>query len=113
MTPRISLVIPLYNRRRYIAQAIKSVLNQTRRDFELVVWDDGSTDDSVAVATDAARGDPRVRIMRGENRGAPAAINSAAKLLTAPYFGWIDSDDMLAENALKETAAVLDAQPDV
>src|SRR5215213_7223198 len=78
MTPQISLVIPLHNRRRYIAQAIKSVLNQTRRDFELVVWDDGSTDDSVAIATDAARGDPRVRIMRGENRGAPAAINSAA-----------------------------------
>ena len=109
----ISLVIPLFNRRRFIAQAVKSVLNQTRRDFELVVWDDGSTDDGAQIAKDATRGDPRVRVITGENRGAPAAINAAAKVLSGKYFGWVDSDDMLAESALKDAAAVLDAKSDV
>ena len=55
MSPAISVIIGVFNRENYVAAAIKSVLNQTRRDFELVVWDDGSTDNSLTVAKDAAR----------------------------------------------------------
>src|SRR4051812_29091033 len=113
MQPAISLIIGLYNREKYIAQAVKSVLNQTRRDFELVVWDDGSTDNSVSVAKEAAKNDPRVRVITAEHQGLPKSINAAAKLVSAPYFGWIDSDDMLAESALKETAAILDTKPEI
>jgi glycosyltransferase involved in cell wall biosynthesis len=101
MSPAISLIICVYNRRRFVADAIKSVLVQTRGDFELIVWDDGSTDDSLEVAQAAAKGDPRLRVMH------------AAKMLSAPYFGWIDSDDILHENALRETADILDARPEV
>lgn len=113
MPAAISLIIGVFNREKYIAAAIKSVLNQTRRDFELVVWDDGSTDDSVRIAKDAAKNDPRVRVLTGEHQGLPKSINAAAKLASAPYFGWIDSDDLLAESALKETAAILDARPEI
>jgi glycosyltransferase involved in cell wall biosynthesis len=113
MPPRISLIISAYNRAKYISAAIKSVLNQTRGDFELIVRDDGSTDDSLAIAQATARGDRRVRVISGENLGQPLSINHAAALASAPYFGWVDSDDMLAENALKETAAILDAHPNV
>jgi glycosyltransferase involved in cell wall biosynthesis len=113
MSPSISLVISVYNRANYVASAIKSVLNQTRGDFELIVWDDGSTDDSLSVARETARGDRRVRVVAGEQQGLPRSINAAAKQLSAPYFGWVDSDDLLHENALKETAAILDSRPEV
>jgi glycosyltransferase involved in cell wall biosynthesis len=113
MQPSISLIIGVYNRADYVAAAIRSVLDQTRRDFELIVWDDGSTDESLAIAQDTARGDSRVRVISSKNQGLPATINAASKLLTAPHFGWIDSDDLLHEDALKETAAVLDARPEV
>jgi glycosyltransferase involved in cell wall biosynthesis len=111
--PPISLIIGIWNRSRYVASAIKSVLNQSRGDFELIVWDDGSTDDSLQVAREAARGDKRVRVVAGEHQGLPNLINAASKMLSGQYFGWVDSDDMLHESALKETAAILDARPQV
>jgi glycosyltransferase involved in cell wall biosynthesis len=113
MSPKISLIIPAWNRAAYVGLAIKSVLAQTRGDFELVVRDDASTDDTLKVAEQAAKGDPRVRIVAGEHAGMPHALNEAAKLVSAPYFGWVDSDDMIAEGALRETAAVLDQRPEV
>jgi glycosyltransferase involved in cell wall biosynthesis len=109
----ISLIIAAYNRAAFVGKTIESVLNQSRGDFELVVWDDGSTDDTFDVARDAARGDPRVRVMQGANQGAADAINSAARHVSAPYFGWIDSDDFLANTALEETSASLDARPEI
>ena len=111
--PEISIIITLYNRASFIAAAIGSVLRQTRRDFELIVWDDESTDDSLAVARKAAGDDPRVRIVGGKHGGMARGINEAAKLASGEYFGWVDSDDALAPTALEETAAVLDSRPDV
>ena len=111
--PAISLIIAAYNRAGFVRLAIQSVLKQTRSDFELLVWDDGSTDDTFAAAREAAQGDPRVRVMQGANQGAAGAINAAAKFVSAPYFGWIDSDDLLAQTALAETSAILDARPEI
>jgi glycosyltransferase involved in cell wall biosynthesis len=113
MSAKISLMISVWNRTDYVAAAIKSVLNQTRGDFELVVWDDGSTDDSVKVAREASRNDPRVRVIAAGHQGMPLAVNAAANVLSSEYFGWVDSDDILHENALKETAAILDARPGI
>ena len=113
MTPAISLVMTAWNRERFIADAIKSVLAQSRPDFELLVWDDGSTDQTVEVARRAANDDPRVRILCGEHRNQIYAINQAAEHLTAPYFATVDSDDLLAETALAEASKVLDENPGV
>jgi glycosyltransferase involved in cell wall biosynthesis len=109
MMPAISLVIPAYNRAKFIAAAVGSVLRQTERDFELVVWDDGSTDNTLEVARRAAGDDPRVRIIAAEHRGACAAINSAVALTSGKYLGQIDSDDGIVPTALAETRAYLDA----
>jgi glycosyltransferase involved in cell wall biosynthesis len=113
MPANISLLIAAYNRANYVPAAVKSVLAQTRGDFELLVWDDGSTDNTLEVAKQAVRSDPRVRVMRGAHQGLPLSINEAVKQLSGNYFGWIDSDDMLAENALRETAAILDQRPEI
>ncbi len=113
MTPAISIIIPAYNREGYVAAAIGSVLAQTRQDFELVVWDDGSTDDTLGAARKTAGADPRVRVIAGEHAGASASINAAARASSGRYLGCLDSDDMLAPTALQEAAAVLDAKPDI
>ena len=106
--PTVSLLIPAYNRAAFVAAAVGSVLRQTFADFELLVWDDGSTDGTADVAARAAAGDPRVRVIRAAHAGLCPAINGAAKLLTGKYFGWVDSDDALAPTALAETVAALE-----
>jgi glycosyltransferase involved in cell wall biosynthesis len=112
MMPAISLIMPAYNRADFIAAATGSILRQTERDFELIVWDDGSTDDTVAVARRAAGDDARVRIIPGEHRGVVTAINSAAALASGAYLGQVDSDDGLVPTAIEETKKYLDAHPD-
>jgi glycosyltransferase involved in cell wall biosynthesis len=106
--PKVSLVIPAYNRADYLSAAVGSVLRQTLTDFELLVWDDGSTDDTAQIAERAAAGDPRVRVVRADHAGVCASINNAAKQLSGQYFGWVDSDDAIAPHALAETVAALD-----
>jgi glycosyltransferase involved in cell wall biosynthesis len=111
--PPISIIVTMYNRAPFVAAAIGSILLQTRKDFELVIWDDGSTDDSLAVARKAAGDDPRVRIIAGEHAGVAKAFNSAAHATRGKFFGWVDSDDGLVPTAIEEAAAVLEANPGV
>jgi glycosyltransferase involved in cell wall biosynthesis len=109
----ISLIITVYNRSSYLTQAIESVLSQTREDFELLIWDDGSTDDSLAIARCYEEKDKRVRVVAGSHQGFTKTLCDAVASTTGTYLGWIDSDDLLAPEALAETAAVLDNQPNV
>jgi glycosyltransferase involved in cell wall biosynthesis len=113
MTPAISIIIPAYNRVDYVGAAVQSVLQQTRKDFEAIVWDDGSTDGTIEAARKAAGGDRRVRVVAGEHAGAAASINAAARIMSGKYLGTLDSDDLLEPTALEEAAAVLDTRPDV
>ncbi|WP_214019921.1 glycosyltransferase family 2 protein [Methanoculleus sp.] len=91
MLPGISVVIPLYNKGPYIARALNSVLAQTVRDFEVIVVDDGSTDDGA----ETVRGfeDPRIRLIRQENRGVSAARNEGIEAARAELVAFLDADD--------------------
>ncbi len=113
MTLPISIVITVYNRERYLSKAIESVLNQTRRDFELLIWDDGSTDHSVEIAYSYAEKDRRVRVLPGKHLGQGCALKAAFAATTGAYVGQVDSDDFLAPTALEETAAVLNRNTEV
>ncbi len=113
MTPSISLVIPIYNRALYLPSVIESVLAQTHPDFELLLWDDGSTDDSVAIATHYAQRDKRLRVVAAPHQGQTGSLKSAIAQTTGTYVGWVDSDDLLAPTALAETIAILNANPNV
>jgi len=68
-SPAASLVMTVYNGERYLAEAVESVLAQTRRNFELVVWDDGSTDRTLEIARDYAKLDDRVRVVAAKHLG--------------------------------------------
>jgi glycosyltransferase involved in cell wall biosynthesis len=102
-----------YNRERYLATAIESVLAQTRQDFELLIWDDGSTDKSLEIARSYAQQDSRVRIVAAKHLGSALALQQAIAETSGDYIGLVDSDDVLAFRAIEETAAVLDAEPEV
>lgn len=113
MTPAISILINAYNRADFIGAAVGSVLNQTRKDFELIVWDDGSTDNTIEAARKIAGDDPRVKIIAGEHVGSVKSLNRAAAYATAPYIAWVDSDDAIAPTCLGDTSAVLDMNPKI
>lgn len=112
MSPPISIVIVNYNRESYLGVAIASVLAQTWQDFELLIWDDGSTDGSVAIANAYAQQDRRVRVVQAQHQGVAAACKAAIGQTSGTYVGFVDSDDILAPTALAETATVLNCHPE-
>jgi glycosyltransferase involved in cell wall biosynthesis len=112
MTP-VSIVMTVYNRERYLSAAIESVLAQTYPNFELIIWDDGSTDNSLNIARSYAKLDSRITALAAEHRGVSYSLLAAIRQSTFPYFGCVDSDDLLAPKALAETVPILDANPQV
>lgn len=100
-TPRFSIVIPTYNRAYLVARAIKSVLQQDYRDFELIVVDDGSTDNSREVLEEFAQRDSRVRIIfHGKNQGVCPARNTGVNCAKGDWIIFLDSDHELLPGAL-------------
>lgn len=92
---------------RYLEQALASVRAQTFADWELVLWDDGSTDDTPAIARAFAASEPRVRLAIAEPMGRRRALVEAHQRARGRYLGWLDADDWLAPEALARTHAVL------
>ncbi len=92
--PLVSVVMPSYNAAAYIREAIESVIGQTVTDWELIVIDDGSADDSLQIAQSYAAKDPRVRVMRNEqNAGVARTRNRAIEAAQGRYIAFLDSDD--------------------
>jgi len=114
-TPRVSVVIPCYRQAQFLPEAIASVVAQTFTDWEIIIVDDGSPDDTAAVAQRliAAHPDRRIRLIRQENRGLAEARNAGIRVARAPYILPLDADDMLEPEMLAQTVAALDAHPEV
>jgi len=112
MSPRVSVVMPAYNHRRFVGQAIASVLDQSFRDFELLVVDDGSTDGTPNVI----RQFQDVRLMLEvfpANRGAVVAENTAIRSSRGEYIAILNSDDYFLPGKLETQVNFLDANPAV
>src|SRR5918993_1194548 len=95
--PLVSVIIPCYNQAHFLPEAIDSVLNQTYPNYEIIVIDDGSTDD----ATGVARRYDNVRCIRQDNQGLPASRNIGFQESRGSYLLFLDSDDRLLPNALQ------------
>ena len=106
---KISIVIPLYNKERSIKRAIKSVLNQTYRDIELIIVDDGSTDNSLLKAKEIE--DDRIFIYRQENQGVSAARNKGIELSRSCYICLLDADDEWLPNHLENIVKLIKKEP--
>lgn len=110
--PRCSVILPTYNRAKTLPRAVASVLAQDEPDFELIIVDDASTDQTAAWL--ATLDDPRIRVARSErNQGPSAARNTGIELARAPAIAFLDSDDAYCSRRLSLPLAVLDREPDV
>jgi len=106
----VSLVIATFNHARFVGEALDSALAQTLRAVEVVVVDDGSTDDTPAVL---ARYDGRILVIRQPNRGLAAARNAGLAASRGTYVTFLDADDVLMPTKLAEQVAVLERAPAV
>src|SRR4028119_2135680 len=89
----VSVVIPCYNQARFLGEAVGSVLSQTHAEFEVIVVDDGSTDDTAGVASSYAAEDARVRLIRQENRGLAGARNRGLAESRGEYGAFVGAAD--------------------
>jgi glycosyltransferase involved in cell wall biosynthesis len=98
----VSVIMPVYNAKNYVSQAIESVLNQTLKDFEFILIDDGSTDGSASICEKYAGQDVRVRFIHQTNKGLCAARNQGLELAQGEYVAFIDHDDVYLPDLLEE-----------
>lgn len=115
MSPKISVFIALYNNEKYIHAAIESVIRQTAQDFEICVYDDGSTDNSAKIVREIAQKFPnKIRLFQSKkNKGAIYAYNAAMQMCTGRYLAQLDSDDVFLPTALEKLADILDKHPEI
>ncbi len=107
--PVFSVVIPLYNKEKYIAQTLENVLKQRFTDFEIIVVNDGSTDASGKIVKSFS--DARISYFSTANHGAAAARNFGIEKSTAPYIAFLDADDLWMQNHLEELKKLIDRFP--
>ncbi len=107
--PAVSVIIPAYNRADTIVRSLKSVVAQSFTDWEAIVVDDGSKDDSAGMATGL---DPRIRVIRQENQGLSAARNTGVAAAAGEYISFLDSDDEWLPHHLEICIGFLRAYPD-
>lgn len=110
-TPLVTVIMPTYNYGRWIRQAIESILAQTMGDFEIIVVDDGSTDDTPAIL--ASFSDARLRVVRQANAGTPAARNRGRAEARGQYLTWLDADDLWRPTFLEKHLTVLESEPEL
>ena len=95
MNKIISVIIPVYNVENYIEKCLNSIVNQTYNNLEIIIIDDGSTDNSIAIAEKIAENDKRIRIISQVNQGVSSARNLGLDNASGEYILFIDSDDWL------------------
>ena len=100
--PKVSVIIPVYNAQKYLKEALDSVLNQSLKSIEVICIDDGSIDNSFNILNEYSLKDNRIKIFKQENKGAGAARNFALNQSKGKYIYFMDADDILDTNALKQ-----------
>lgn len=110
---KISVTMPAYNAERFIAEAVESILNQTFRDFELIIVNDGSTDGTLAIAESYAAKDDRVTVVSQPNGGISAARNRGLSVAKGEWIAVMDSDDVALPQRFERQLDFLAKNPDL
>lgn len=110
--PHISVILPTFNRKYFLKEAIESVLQQTYTDFELIIVDDGSNDGTREVVEQFLQNDKRITYVYQANRGVSAARNTGIKNSAGEFIAFIDSDDYWLKGKLETQIAFFDEHPD-
>jgi glycosyltransferase involved in cell wall biosynthesis len=110
---QVSVVMPAYNAERFLAEAIESVLVQTWPDFELIVVNDGSTDNTLAIAEKYATQDARVKVYSQPNVGIAPTLNRCIELASSEWIFRMDADDLMLPNRLQRQLAFIQKHPEL
>lgn len=100
---KVSIIVPVYNVEKYILKCLESIKNQSMKDFECLIIDDGSKDNSIKIAEDFIKGDERFKIYHKENGGLSDARNYGIDKASGEYLAFIDSDDYIEESFIEDT----------
>lgn len=111
--PKFSIVIPVYNVENYLNKCLDSILNQTYKDYEVIIVNDGSTDNSLSIIENYESKFKNIDIINQENRGLSVARNEGIKKVNGEYFILIDSDDYIENNLLEELNKSIKNTPDL
>jgi glycosyltransferase involved in cell wall biosynthesis len=96
--PKISIIVPVYNVEKYVAKCIESIINQTYKNLEIIIVDDGSTDKSSDICENYLKKDNRIKLIHQENQRLSVARNNALAVANGDYIGFVDSDDWIAQD---------------
>lgn len=114
MEEKISVIIPVYNVEPYLRKCLDSVIDQTYRNLEIIIVDDGSPDNCGTICDEYAGRDSRIQVIHKENGGLPAARNDALKLVTGSWISFVDSDDWCELDLYeKAMASARETEPDI
>ncbi len=105
---KISIIIPVYNVEKYLKKCLDSVIKQSYKNLEIIMVDDGSTDNSLNICLDYQKKDFRIKVIHQENKGLSAARNRGFEESTGEYIWFIDSDDFIEENSIEVIKPYLD-----
>lgn len=100
--PIVSVIVPVYNAQKFIDRCLKSIIRQTFKDFEIIIINDGSTDNSLEICKSYSLKDDRIRIFSQENGGAASARNAGIAKARGEYIKFIDSDDEITDDCLEK-----------
>ncbi|MBR6422529.1 glycosyltransferase [bacterium] len=113
-TPLLSVLMPVFNSERFIAEAIESILNQTFKDFEFLILDDASTDKSFEIINDFENKDSHIKVFQNEkNLGVVESRNKLINLSQGKYITWLDSDDIALKTRFEEEIKFLENHPEI
>lgn len=102
MNKTVSIIVPVFNVEGYLEQSIQSVLNQTFKDIEIILVDDGSTDNSSKICDNYSKLDKRIRVIHQKNKGLSGARNTGLRFASGKYIFFLDSDDWIEEKTIEK-----------
>ena len=98
----VSVIVPIYNVEKYLEKCIESIVNQTYKNLEIILVDDGSPDNCPAICDEWAQKDSRIKVIHKKNGGLSSARNAGLEVSNGEYISFVDSDDWLDENTFEE-----------
>lgn len=107
---KVSVIIPAYNAEKYIKMTVESIINQTLKEIEVIIINDGSTDNTLSIINELEKKDDRIIIINNENKGVSYSRNIGIKKSRGEYLAFIDADDWIEKNYLKDTYNIAEKQ---
>lgn len=109
----VSVIVPVYNAQKYLKKCLDSLVNQTLKDIEIILVDDGSTDSSLDICTEYAKNYPAIKILTQKNQGPSIARNNALKIASGKYIGFVDSDDFIEKETYELAVKAMEENPHI